>query len=171
MKNLIIISFLLLLGSNGYSQDYIRMSKEDIKSIHLFDFPKEFSDSTSYFKDIPGGLFASLGGYDKLNASYFFDNTNLSDSIYLEYYCSDCSDKNLSKILHDKKYKWIMIDSTTYISKKAFSAEIGFGGGNTSGRAKMVIVKTPNNPVCLSVEIFILERPKSYWKQLLKKKN
>ena len=165
----------------AYGQDWLNDNKNEVKRkilSHLVDttYKITYSETVAHIEgydydtthttwDTTFNVKAIIERYEKLEMEYYFNSggeltgggfDHFCDSIILKYYCGSCAEKHIKEFISDKDRKWKQIDTDIYISRrkinegyakdKATSKEI-----KTIGSPKMVIKRTPDKPICITV--------------------
>jgi hypothetical protein len=185
MKNLLAtIALAVSLIASG--QEYLGDSKQEIikkcsgfmdssykisfsETIARVDTFWNFNDSVTHF-DTTVTLKVSVEGFEKFTIEYFFTPfDDMCDSISIKYYCSDCIDKHINGFVAVKDRKWKQLNADKYISRK-WTSKSTDKSGTDYGSPQMIIIRTPNQPVCATVCFSVPMMPKDKWKQLTSNK-
>ncbi len=185
----VISTFIL---SNLFGQEYLGDERADIKKklhelvdtssykisitdsiTHIYSFHST-TDTTTYFDTI-SNVKTLFDGFEKIELEYFFGSMdNLCDSIVIKFYCGKCADKHIKEFLDNKDRKWKQLGTDIYISRKQTKTYTTTDKTTLEkiikvGSPQMVIKRTPDRPICVTVDFSIPMMDKDKWKQLTKK--
>ena len=137
---------------------------ETIVGLNKFWIPK---DTVTYFDTI-ANLKVLIDGFEKIEIDYFFDPfDNRCDSIVINYYCSECVDTNITKLMDKERRDWKQLDTNTYISPDwlwKFKSKIR----KTVIVPKMDVRRTQQRDVCATIYLYGHEINRKQWKELKK---
>ncbi len=117
----IIIVLLLLISATGFSQQYVNMSKIEVKksldrsSLNIDGISTRITETdSSITRKLKGPIGIST------DEVYVFDRSGKCSSEKIITNCDTCLERLLKAVLDHKKYRWKLINANQYVSK--FSA-------------------------------------------------
>ena len=105
---------------------------------------------------------------DKFIATYYLTQFHGCDSIFIQFYCSDCIDNHLEDIFNVKGEKWVKIDKDLYISTNRTEFNLSLSKQRLSTVKYMRLTQTPEEEVCTTVAFSLKEMKTTDWKKLIK---
>ncbi len=147
--------FLVILfpSASCLGQDYLGSTKKEVfKSMSL-----EVEDTTDNFEweilDSSDAIRVMMTGHQKIIQTFYFNGSNVCDSILIQLHCSECVDRNIEGVLGStRRRNWHKVDSNNYISPNWLLKR---GGGKydppTYTVMKMTVKRTPKEPICATV--------------------
>ena len=119
----VIIVFLLIVPSTGFSQLYINKTKSQVKQELGKKFLKKDSISASITETDSTLLMKVRGtGATEADHIYSFDKSGKCSAEKTVTWCDSCFEKLLQPVLAQKKYQWKKININQYVSE--FSAGV-----------------------------------------------
>ncbi|AXY74491.1 hypothetical protein D3H65_11100 [Paraflavitalea soli] len=114
MRRIILLCCLLFTASLAFSQKYIGLSKKavyrNLKTAGLANSPIETNDQSvvMHVKD---------SAYQPASFYYYFDKDGKCYQEKSVTFCDTCYIKYRNRLLDRKKYEWVKVNDTVYVSK------------------------------------------------------
>lgn len=116
MRRVILLCCLLLPASLTFSQKYIGLTKWAVRH-NLKVATKEFKSSPLETNDQYVALHVKDSSYQPVSFYYYFDKRGKCYQEKHVTFCDSCYIKYRNELLARKKYEWVKVNDTVYVSK------------------------------------------------------